>query len=85
MDKQTQYIVHIHDAIMGLFEVDRESSILDPNEVDGTQFFTAYVKAGNLLYDQLTGNNISHLDFTHLLNNLIVQNAIEQLKESEES
>ena len=83
MDKQAQYIVHIHDAIMELFEVNRESSMLDINEVDGTQFFTAFVKAGNMIYNQLTGNDTTNLDFTYLLNNLIVQDAIEQAQKDE--
>jgi len=83
MDKQAQYIVHIHDAITELFEVNRESSVLDINEVDGTQFFTAFVKAGNMIYNQLTGNDTTNLDFTYLLNNLIVQDAIERAQKDE--
>jgi len=79
--KQEQYIIHIHDAIMSLFEADRIGS--NVNQIDGTQFFTAFVKAGNLLYDQFTGNDITHLDFTYLLNNLIVQDAIEQAQKDE--
>lgn len=49
-----------------------------------TENFTAMVYALNLFFDKVTGQTIDIIDFTHLLNKLVVQHLLEQ-KEVEEN
>lgn len=42
-----------------------------------TEDFTAMVYALNMFFDEVTGQEIDIIDFTHLLNKLVVQNLLE--------
>lgn len=49
-----------------------------------TEDFTAMVYALNMFFDEVTGQEIDIIDFTHLLNKLVVQHLLEQ-KEVDEN
>ncbi len=49
-----------------------------------TEDFTAMVYALNMFFDEVTGQEIDIIDFTHLLNKLVVQNLLEN-REVEEN
>ena len=42
-----------------------------------TEDFTAMVYALNMFFNEVTGQGIDIIDFTHLLNKLVVQNLLE--------
>ena len=45
--------------------------------------FTAMVYAVNMFFDEVTGQEIDIIDFTHLLNKLVVQNLLKNRKVDE--
>lgn len=45
--------------------------------------FTAMVYALNMFFDEVTGQEIDIIDFTHLLNKLVVQNLLKNRKVDE--
>ena len=45
--------------------------------------FTAMVYALNMFFDEVTGQEIDIIDFTHLLNKLVVKNLLENRKVDE--
>lgn len=49
-----------------------------------TEDFTAIVFALKMFFEQTTGQEIDIIDFTHLLNKLVVQHLIESKEETEE-
>lgn len=80
MDRTKEYAIAIADGILSLFRNEEDGG--NPNfhfeleEVDATKFFTAMVMGCNLVYYKLTGNEIDNLAFTHLLNQLAVQDML---------
>lgn len=49
-----------------------------------TEDFTAIVFALKMFFEQTTGQEIDIIDFTHLLNKLVVQHLIESKEETED-
>lgn len=77
MDQQTLYVQAIVEAVESLFDDESELKRYDWNKVDGTDFFTSYIKAGAYLFNEMTGNAKNGLEFTHIANQLIVQDLLE--------
>jgi hypothetical protein len=77
-DKQVQYTMSIIQAVDALFDEDSELKRYDFKSLDATKFFTAYIIAGNFIFNKFTGNNKNNLEFTHLANQLIVQNLLDE-------
>ena len=46
-----------------------------------TEFFIGYLKAGTLTFNEFTGQDKNNLEFTHILNQLCVQDLIEPEEE----
>ncbi|MFB7817405.1 hypothetical protein ACFC0X_24950 [Paenibacillus chitinolyticus] len=78
MNDQNQYIAAVHDQIAKLFNDNNEDYTFDINRIDATQFFIGMTKANALIYNKLTGDDKSALEFTYLTNQLIVQDLLEK-------
>lgn len=48
-----------------------------------TEFFIGYLKAGTLMFNEFTGQDKNNLEFTHILNQLCVQDLIEPKEKKE--
>ncbi|OKP91397.1 hypothetical protein [Paenibacillus sp. P32E] len=73
---QVTMILHIQEQILKLVDEESEDFIYDIDKMDATDFFTAYIKAGNVIFNQLTSVKKNNLEFTHLANQLIVQDLL---------
>lgn len=78
MDDQAQMVFNIANRVNGLFDNEEEGATYDLRTIDATQFFTAYVKAGTYLFNSFTGQDKNNLEFTHLANQLIVQDLLDK-------
>jgi hypothetical protein len=78
MDAQTQMTLNIVEAVNTLFDEESEMKRYDLPKLDLTQFFTAYVQAGTYIYNKLTEEDKNSLEFTHLANQLVVQDMLEK-------
>lgn len=88
MTKKEQYAVAIADAILSLFRDEEEGG--NPNfhfkisEVDATRFFTEMVTGCRIVFEQLTSIEKNNFEFTHLLNQLVVQDLLENKESKDE-
>lgn len=76
-DKQIQYIAAIAGVVNELFDDESHLKQYNWSEIDLTQFLTAYIKAGNYIFNKVTDIEKNNLEFTHLVNQLIVQDMLE--------
>lgn len=82
MEKNIYYASQIESTLLNLFkdEENIEPCHIDLKELEqgdnGVEFFIGYLKAGTLLFNQLTGDNKNNLGFTHILNQLCVQDLL---------
>lgn len=92
-EKNIQYASLINSAIFNLFrnEEEQEPCHLELNELNQndncTEFFIGYLKAGTVIFNELTGSDKNNLEFTHILNHLCVQDLLKsnpELLEAEE-
>ena len=74
-EKDVYYTLQIVTAMNNLFALEENQEPchidvkeFDENDTNLTDFFTGYLKAGVLMFNELTGNDESALEFTHLLN-----------------
>lgn len=80
MNKKEEMAIAVADGILSLFRNEEDAG--NPNfhykleDIDATEFFTAMVIGCNLVYAKLTGNEIDNISFTHLCNQLIVQDLL---------
>ena len=85
MKQHDEYAVAIADAIMTLFKDEEHGGNLDYHfnlsEIDATDFFTSVVTGCNLIFNSFTGTEKSNLEFTYLLNQLVVQDLINTAQE----
>ena len=64
---------------MNVFNDENETGMhVELNETDATELITDMVKAMNLVYKKLTGDFKDNLEFTHLCNHLIFQDALKK-------
>lgn len=54
------------------------------NDDNLTEDFTAMAYALNVFFNQVTGQGIDIVDFTHLFNKLVVQNLLEEMETRED-
>ncbi|MVP00363.1 hypothetical protein [Paenibacillus lutrae] len=80
MDEQNQMTAAICHQIGQLFNGESEDYRFDLKTMDATQFFTAMIKANAHVFNELTGDNKTVLEFTHLANHLVVQDLLEKQK-----
>ena len=87
LKKNEQYATEILISINNLLheEEQRRPCHIDIKElVEGenlTEFFIGYLKAGTLMFNKFTGQDKNNLEFTHILNQLCVQDLIEPEEE----
>ncbi|MFE4569965.1 hypothetical protein [Paenibacillus chitinolyticus] len=77
MNEQVKLVALIHDQITKLINKECEEYCIDLDKIDLTLFFTAMIKANTIVYNNLTGEQKHALDFTYLVNKLIVQDLME--------
>lgn len=77
MDKHEEYVIKITGALGEIFNEESEHFIVELKNVDLTAFFTAANAALGVMYTHYTGDQKNAIEFTHLLNGLAVQRAIE--------
>lgn len=81
MSKREEYAVAIADAIMGLFRDEEnggnQNFHFNPHEIDATVFITSMVMGCNIVFGKLTQDDRNNLEFTYLLNQLVVQDMLE--------
>ena len=82
-EMDVHYTLQIVTAMNNLFalEENQEPCHIDveefgENETNLTDFFIGYLKAGVLMFNELTGKEESALEFTHILNQLCVQDMV---------
>lgn len=77
-------IMNCIQAFINLYRDDNDKLPVNKMEMTDeslTEDFTAMVYALNMFFDETTGQEVDIIDFTHLLNKLVVQHLLEQ-KES---
>lgn len=77
MNKHEEYVIKIVGALGEVFNEESEHFIAELENVDLTAFFTAAGAALGVMFNHYTGEQKNAIDFTHLLNGLAVQRAIE--------
>ena len=86
-EKNIQYASLINSAIFNLFrnEEQQEPCHLELKELDYddncTEFFIGFLKAGTVIFNELTGSDKNNLEFTHILNHLCVQDLLKSKPE----
>ncbi|MED4828179.1 hypothetical protein [Bacillus atrophaeus] len=83
MGKYEQYTRGILEAISDIFNEESEHYISELEDVDLTEFFTAANMALLMLFNEFTGEQKNALEFTHVLNRLAAQKAIETVRKGE--
>lgn len=85
VDKNIEYANQIAISIKNLFIENEEERIVNnidfeelKEEDNLTEFFIGYLKAGTLIFNDFTGEDKNHLEFTHLLNQLCVQDLVKR-------
>ena len=82
IEKNIEYASLINSAIFNLFRNDEEQEYchLELDELNkndnATEFFIGYLKAGTVIFNELTGQDRNNLEFTHILNQLCVQDLL---------
>ena len=86
LEKNMEYANEIAISIFNLFQdgennrychIDIEELKIGENT---TEFFIGYLKAGTLIFNELTGDEKNNLEFTHILNQLCVQDLLKDTK-----
>lgn len=87
LKKNEQYATEILISINNLLseEEQQRPCHIDTKELvereNLTEFFIGYLKAGTLIFNEITGQDKNNLEFTHILNQLCVQDLIEPEEE----
>ncbi|MBQ4817635.1 hypothetical protein IHP72_15375 [Bacillus pumilus] len=77
MNKHEEYVIKIACALEEVFNEYSEHFIAELKNVDLTAFYTAANAALGIMYNRHTGDQKNAIEFTHLINGLAVQRAIE--------
>ena len=81
-EKNIEYASLINSAIFNLFrnEEEQEYCHLEFKELtennNCTEFFIGFLKAGTVIFNELTDSNKNNLEFSHILNHLCVQDLL---------
>lgn len=87
LEKNIEYANQIVRAIQNLFNSDEEQmpAFIDLAELEkgdnATEFFIGYLKAGTLMFNQMIKGDKNNLEFTHILNQLCVQDLLKDRPE----
>ena len=79
-------VLTFYAAIVNAYRSEENREPIEKIELskDVTEDFTSIVYALNVFFDKLIGQDIDIIDFTHVLNKLVVQNLIENKDGKEE-
>lgn len=82
MKKSEEYALKMLNCLNKLFDEDSENHIENLIDDDNaTEFIHALANLmPTLIYKRLTGENITTIDFNHIANRLIFQNAVKDAK-----
>jgi len=84
MTEKDEYAVAIADGILSLFRDEEDGGNpnfhYELNKIDATAFITSMVMGCNIVFEKLTNIEKNNLEFTHLLNQLVFQDALESKK-----
>ncbi|WP_144666698.1 hypothetical protein [Bacillus altitudinis] len=80
MNKHEEYVIKIACALEEVFNKESEHFIAELKNVDLTAFYTSANAALGIMYNRHTGDDKNAIEFTHLLNGLAVQRAIENVE-----
>lgn len=75
---QDAMIAVIHDHLSKLLDPEDECFEYDLEKVDATALFTSMFQAQAMLYNGLTNSDMNFLEFSHLCNQLVVQDMLER-------
>ncbi|WP_339259571.1 hypothetical protein MKZ12_07225 [Paenibacillus sp. FSL R5-0713] len=70
-------IAVIHDHMTKLFDPEDECFAYDLSTTDATELFTSMIQAEAFLFNELTKQKKTFLEYTHMANQLVVQDLIE--------
>lgn len=79
-------IINFMEAIKNAYRSEENQVSLQKmqlNDDNLTEDFTAMAYALNVIFNQATGQDIDIVDFTHLLNKLVVQSLLEEMEAHE--
>jgi hypothetical protein len=82
-DKTQEYSAAVADAIAALFREDEDANPhyhFNLDTIDATAFFTGAIMGLNFIFKRFTGQQKNNLEFTHLCNQLIVQDLLKDNK-----
>lgn len=80
MNRKNEMTIAVTDSILSLFRDEEDGG--NPNyhfelsEIDATEFFTSMVYGCNFVFNQLTNIEKNGLEFTHICNQLVVQDML---------
>ncbi|PRS16591.1 hypothetical protein C6W27_09340 [Bacillus paralicheniformis] len=80
MTKYELYTQGLVSAIADVFNEESDNYMGDLKDADLTEFFTAANMALTMLFNEFTDDDKNAIEFTHVLNGLAVQKAIENVK-----
>ena len=84
LKKNEQYAGEILTAMNNLINDEQNQapchiSVEELSEGDNlTEFFVGYLKAGTLMFNEFTGQEKNNFEFTHILNQLCVQDLLKK-------
>lgn len=79
--KDERYALEIYTHIMDGFTDEYENK-WDLNKIDATAWFTGLVKASGMVFNKVTNNEQSFIEYTHTCQNLLIQNMMERREAS---
>jgi hypothetical protein len=77
LNQTQQYALDIEHAVLQLFNSESELHKYELNKIDATKFFTAFVIAFNLLFNQLTQDDADLVESLNTMTRLMFQYLIE--------
>lgn len=89
MDKDEKMVVDFYDVLMSAFDGSGQHDVdinLEEISEDGeaTQMIINMIKALSVVFQELTGERMSHFEFTKVVNTLIVQDLIDIVRAESE-
>lgn len=83
--KKLQYSVMIQTQLAEMLQDENCNNYIEDWQDNLTEFFTAALIAISNLQNMITGNKKNYLEFSYLVNQLIVQHIIEQREDKTEN
>lgn len=84
-EKKLQYSVMIQTQLAEMLQDENCNNYIEDWQDNLTEFFTAALIAISNLQNRITGNKKNYLEFSYLVNQLIVQHIIEQREDKTEN